>query len=96
MPSGEAGARHEAHVLAGAGRLHKIANRRDLQGELREIPAEWSSGPGPKRLCVIEPDAALPGRMLEFDSAQTEALIERGEEDAWRALERAGWIESSP
>ena len=47
----------------------------------------------PSRLCVVEPEAALTGSLLIFDPGTSEGLMRRGEEDAWRALDRAGWLE---
>ena len=75
-----------------AGRLLEVANWRDMQAELRNLPAGWSRRGDPARVCVVEPDATLPGGVLGFDPATAAALIERGEEDGWRALERAGWL----
>jgi hypothetical protein len=43
---------------------------------------------------VVEPDRTLPGGVLGFDPAQAALLMKRGEADAWRALEHAGWIET--
>ncbi|HVP14091.1 MAG TPA: patatin-like phospholipase family protein [Terriglobales bacterium] len=80
-------------LFALAGRLLELANWRDMQTELRSLPPEWLSAQSPARLCVVEPDSALPGGVLGFDPAQAGGLIARGEEDAWRALERAGWLE---
>ena len=75
-----------------AGRLLEVANWRDMQAELRNLPAGWSRVGDPARACVVEPDATLPGGVLGFDPVNAAALIERGEQDAWRALERAGWL----
>jgi hypothetical protein len=74
------------------GRLLEFANWRDLQAELRSLPPGWHRGGSPARLCVVEPDHALPGTVLGFDPAQAGALIALGERDAWMALERAGWL----
>jgi predicted acylesterase/phospholipase RssA len=76
-----------------AGRLLEVANWRDMQAELRELPPEWSRAGDPAPLVVIEPERALPGTVLGFDPAQAAQLIEIGERDTWRALERAGWLE---
>jgi hypothetical protein len=46
----------------------------------------------PARVCVVEPDRALPGTVLGFDPEQAAGLITLGERDAWQALERAGWL----
>src|SRR5205085_9431787 len=48
----------------------------------------------PLRACVIEPDHMLPGGLYGFSPANAVALRRRGEADAWRALEGAGWIET--
>ncbi|HTR96848.1 MAG TPA: patatin-like phospholipase family protein, partial [Candidatus Acidoferrales bacterium] len=81
-----------ADLVALAGRLLELANWRDLQSELRQLPAEWSRERDPSRVCVVEPDRPLPGSVLNFDPAQAAALIALGEQDAWRALARAGWL----
>jgi len=74
------------------GRLLEIANWRDMQAELRSLPPEWARDGDPARLCIVEPDSPLPGGVFGFDPANAAELIRRGEEDAWRALERAGWV----
>ena len=79
-------------LFALAGRLLEVANWRDMQTELRHLPEGWSRDERPARLCVVEPDDVLPGGLLGFDPAQAPDLIERGEQDAWLALERAGWL----
>jgi predicted acylesterase/phospholipase RssA len=76
-----------------AGRLLEVANWRDMQTELRHLPEGWSRDERPARICVVEPDGLLPGGVLGFDPAQAASLIERGEQDAWEALDRAGWLE---
>ena len=77
-----------------AGRMLEIANWRDMQTELRQLPAGWTRDERPSRTCVVEPDGELPGSVLEFAPEMAHALIERGERDARLALERAGWLES--
>lgn len=84
-----------ADLFGLAGRLLELANWRDMQTELRELPAEWTSSGDPARLVVIEPQRALPGTVLGFDPGQAAQLIAFGEQDTWRALERAGWLEPS-
>lgn len=74
-----------------AGRLLELANWRDLQTELRQLPGDWSGG-SPSRMCVIEPQRSLPGSVLGFDPGQAAELIRLGELDAWGALARAGWL----
>jgi predicted acylesterase/phospholipase RssA len=76
-----------------AGRLLELANWRDLQVELRNLPPGWTRAGRPARVVVVEPDCALPGGVLGFDPEHAAQLIERGEDDAWRTLERAGWLE---
>jgi len=76
-----------------AGRLLELANWRDMQTELRELPAGWAQGGRPARVVVIEPLRVLPGTVLGFDPASAGPLIELGEQDAWRTLEEAGWLE---
>jgi predicted acylesterase/phospholipase RssA len=76
-----------------AGRLLELANWRDMQTELRELPAEWAREGDPARLVVIEPQRALPGTVLGFDPEEAPQLIAIGEQDTWRALGLAGWLE---
>lgn len=79
-------------LMALGGRLLELANWRDLQAELRELPEGWSRTGDPARVAVIEPSRPLPGMLLEFEPEQTARLIALGEADAWRALEHAGWL----
>lgn len=79
-----------------AGRLLELANWRDMQTELRELPAGWAQGGRPARVVVVEPLRTLPGSVLGFDPALAGELIELGEQDTWRALEQAGWLEPPP
>lgn len=79
-----------------AGRLLELANWRDMQAELRQLPGEWTAPADPARLLVVEPLRPLPGTVLGFDPAQAAQLAALGEQDTWRALEQAGWIEASP
>ena len=76
-----------------AGRLLELANWRDLQMELRALPEGFSREGSPARVCVVEPQRPLPGSVLGFDPAQAAQLIALGEADAWRALQRAGWLQ---
>lgn len=80
-------------LAALGGRLLELANWRDMQTELRQLPAGWSRDEQPARVCVVEPQRALPSSVLAFDPRQAEALIALGEQDAWRAIEDAGWLE---
>jgi predicted acylesterase/phospholipase RssA len=75
------------------GRLLELANWRDLQTELRHLPAGWSREGSPARVCVVEPPKPLPVAALQFDPERAGELIALGERDAWAALARAGWIE---
>ena len=79
-----------------AGRLLEIANWRDMQTELRNLPPGWSRDGTPAQLCVVEPEGPLPGVVLGFDPPRTAELIALGDHDARRALERAGWLENVP
>ena len=81
-----------ASVVELGSRLQELANWRDLQTELRQLPEDWRKAENPSRLCVVEPAEALPGWMFSFDPGAAGKLIEQGEEDAWKALEKAGWI----
>ena len=76
------------------GRYLDIAGWRDLQHELRGLPADWYISAMPRRLCVVEPDAPLPGGVLAYSPRNAVPLMDRGEADAWRALEQAGWLVS--
>ncbi len=70
-----------------------LANWHDLQREMRGLPAPWRAEErSPRPLCVVEPDEALPGGVLAYSPKNAAALIDRGEQDAWRALDRAGWL----
>ena len=87
------------NLLELGGRLLEIANWRDLQVELRSLPPEWTSVKGPAqaaRVCVVEPQGPLPGGVMDFAPAHSAELVRRGEEDAWGALERAGWLAAAP
>lgn len=82
-----------SNVVELGGRLLELANWRDLQTELANLPAGWSRDGSPARVCVVEPLRPLPGGLLGFDPAQAGHLAALGEADAWRALEQAGWVE---
>ena len=103
--SGPPASAREPNLLELAARLLGIANWRDLQTELRGLPADWGTGtpmaggaaraeppPGPARVCVVEPAGALPGGLYAFSSANAAELRRRGERDAWSALAAAGWL----
>ena len=68
-----------------AGRLLELANWRDLQAELRELPEGFARTGSPARVCVVEPLRPLPGSVLGFEPDQSGELIALGEADAWRA-----------
>jgi predicted acylesterase/phospholipase RssA len=87
---------HDPHLMDLAGRLPQLANWRNLQTELRSLPPGWSREGDPARLCVVEPGDVLPGSLLTFEPEVARTLLERGEADAWAALERAQWLESGP
>ena len=93
----------DPNLIELAGRLLEIANWRNLQTELRALPAGWSREPSgasthgaapdePARMCVIEPERLLPGGIYGFSPANARELRRRGVRDAWRALEAAGWL----
>jgi predicted acylesterase/phospholipase RssA len=75
------------------GRYLDIASWRDFQQEMRALPEDWHAPDLPRRLCVVEPGRPLPGGVLAYSPGLAEALINRGETDAWRALAHAGWLE---
>jgi len=83
-----------ADVVALGGRLLQLANWRNLQAELRHLPADWSRHGAPARVCVVEPRGALAASPLAFDPERAAKLIELGERDAWDALARAGWLDA--
>jgi hypothetical protein len=93
-------ARVEPNLVELAGRMLEIAWWRDLQSGLRRLPSDWTTRAAPNapadapplRACVIEPDGILPGGLYGFSPANTAELRRRGEADAWRALEQAGWL----
>jgi hypothetical protein len=95
---------HEPHLLELGGRLMEVANWRNLQSELGELPQGWrrepsaspQSGTAPARACVIEPDGPLPGGQFGYSTTHAAELMRRGAEDAWRALDAAGWLADAP
>jgi predicted acylesterase/phospholipase RssA len=76
------------------GRYLDLANWRDLQQELVSLPGDWHGEEKPHALCLVEPEAALPGGTLAYSPRIAARLIRRGELDALRALDRAGWLET--
>jgi predicted acylesterase/phospholipase RssA len=90
FPRAVRGGRHLFEVGAW---LLALGNWRDLRSELLMLPAPWTREGDPAPLCVVEPDDPLPGGMLRLDPRDAAQLMARGEDDAWRALERAGWVE---
>ena len=94
--SGPPPGRPARNLLELGGRLLEIANWRDLQFELRSLHAEWSRASSPARVCVVEPREPLPGGVMDFSPGRAAELIRRGEEDAWAALERSGWLAAAP
>lgn len=88
---------HLPNLFEMAGRLLEIANWRDLQTELRALPADWAPGTGDggatARVCLVEPETVLPGGIYGFSPANSAELKRRGERDAWRALATAGWLD---
>jgi predicted acylesterase/phospholipase RssA len=79
-------------MISLGGRLLELMNWRDLQTELRNLPAGWSREGSPARMCVVEPREPLPATWLGFDPARAAELIAFGERDAREALRRAGWL----
>lgn len=89
-PRDAADAHHDTDNLFRLGaRLLEVANWRDMQAELHSLPDAWTQETVPSRLCVVEPQAALAGGVLDF--GHTRDAIARGEADAREALIRAGW-----
>lgn len=83
----------EPNVLEILSRLPQIANWRDLQSELRQLPEGWSREGDPARVCVVEPTGMLPASLLGIDPSSAERLIQLGADDAWKALAHARWLE---
>ena len=79
-------------VVTLGGRLLELANWRDLQTELRQLPEGWDREGRPARICVVEPDEPLPASLLTFDPERASELIALGRRDAWSALRKAGWL----
>jgi len=75
-------------------RIQELSNWRDLQTELARLPPSWRTEGKPARICIVEPERPLAGAMFSFDPASVSEMIQRGEADAWRSLEQAGWLES--
>jgi predicted acylesterase/phospholipase RssA len=89
------GERRNAHMIDLGAQLLEMANWRDLQAELRALPEGWSREPGADglaRVCVVEPQAALPGGVLGFNPQTSAELIRTGERDALQALAHSGWL----
>jgi predicted acylesterase/phospholipase RssA len=83
----------DPHLVEVGLRLLDLGSWRDLRTELLSLPAPWSREGDPARVCVVEPEEPLGGNLLHIDPRNSAELMRRGEEDAWRALERAGWLE---
>lgn len=92
FPRAARGGRHLFEVGAW---LLALGNWRDLRSELLMLPEPWAREGDPAPLCVVEPHDPLPGSMLRLDPRDAVRLMARGEDDAWDALERAGWVERS-
>ncbi len=89
FPRAAHGGRHLFDVGAW---LLALGNWRDLRSELLMLPAPWTREGDPAPLCVVEPHDPLPGGMLRLDPHDATRLLRRGEQDAWGALARAGWV----
>lgn len=76
------------------GRYLDLANWRDLQQELLALPGSWRGGEKPIPLCMVEPETPLSGGVLAYSPRVASKLIRRGEQDALRALDHAGWLAS--
>jgi predicted acylesterase/phospholipase RssA len=84
----------EMHLFELGARLIELGTWRDLRSELGALPAPWSRDGSPARVCLVEPDSRLPGGFMRIEPHESAELQRRGEDDAWRALERAGWVEA--
>jgi predicted acylesterase/phospholipase RssA len=85
-----------SHLIDFAIRMPQIANWRQMHMEILSLPAEWSREARPAKLCVVEPEAPLPGSLLSVDPSSAAEMIDRGENDAWHAMDRAGWLTGEP
>jgi hypothetical protein len=77
-------------------RLLEIASWRELQLQLRALPAAWASEHplGAARLCVVAPHAPLSAGVLSLSPEVAIDLMGLGEADARQALGLAGWVRS--
>jgi predicted acylesterase/phospholipase RssA len=82
-----------SNLFSVGARLLEVSQTRDAEEELLRLPESWRAESKPSRVCVVRPARALEGGVLGFDPARHRRLIERGRDDAWRALEAAGWLE---
>ncbi len=87
-------AKPRRHPLDVWERFLDLAGWRDLQQEIRSLPPAWQVEAKPRPLCVVEPETPLPWGVLAYSPRVSTELIRRGEADAWRALDRAGWLET--
>ncbi|MEQ1833216.1 MAG: patatin-like phospholipase family protein, partial [Candidatus Eisenbacteria bacterium] len=67
-----------ADVVSLGGRLLELANWRDLQTELRHLPASWTEAGPASRVCVVAPREPLPASLLSFDPGRAATLIALG------------------
>lgn len=94
--TGSITASRDSNMIELGARLLEVASWRQLNIQL-EAPSAESLRHGHRGLpavVVVEPETALPGSLLGFDSRLTDQVLKRGEEDALRVLENAGWVDA--
>ena len=95
--TGSITASRDSNMIELGARLLEVASWRQLNIQL-ESPSAESLRHGHRgfpAVVVVEPETALPGSLLGFDSRLTDQVLKRGEADALRVLENAGWLDRS-
>ena len=93
--TGSITANRESNLIELGARLLEVATWRQLNLQL-EGPGALSlrkDHRGIPAVVVVEPEHALPGSLLGFDTSLTDQVLRRGEADAIRVLEDAGWLD---
>jgi predicted acylesterase/phospholipase RssA len=95
--TGSITASRDSNMIELGARLLEVASWRQLNIQL-ESPSAESLRHGHRgfpAVVVVEPETALPGSLLGFDSRLTDQVLKRGQADALRVLENAGWLDPS-
>ncbi|HET7226302.1 MAG TPA: patatin-like phospholipase family protein, partial [Candidatus Eisenbacteria bacterium] len=69
--------RDDLHLFEVGSRLLELGNWRDLRVELLNLGPPWTREGDPAPVCVVEPEAPLPGSLLRFEPRDARALIVR-------------------